>query len=65
MNLNNIVKNYLILIKQLNKEKKLIGAICAGPEFLANAGILRGIKYTTSQTPQIYEEKNEVDPFPR
>ncbi|MHA1933160.1 MAG: DJ-1/PfpI family protein, partial [Promethearchaeota archaeon] len=53
------------LIKKLNEEKKLIGAICAGPEFLAKAGILGEIKYTTSQTPQVYEEKNEVDPFPR
>ena len=53
------------LIKQLNEEKKLIAAICAGPEFLAKAGILTGIQYTASQPPQAYEEKNEVDPFPR
>lgn len=53
------------LIKQLNKEKKLIAAICAGPEFLAKAGILKDKNYTTSQTPQIYEENNDPDPFPR
>jgi putative intracellular protease/amidase len=53
------------LIQQLNEEKKLIAAICAGPEYLAKAGILGGIKYTTSQTPQVYKEKNELDPFPR
>ncbi|MFX1288691.1 MAG: DJ-1/PfpI family protein, partial [Promethearchaeota archaeon] len=28
------------LIKGLNKEKKLLAAICAGPEFLAKTGIL-------------------------
>lgn len=53
------------LIKQLNKEKKLIAAICAGPEFLAKAGILKNKRYTTSQTPQSYKEIKESDPFPR
>jgi len=53
------------LIKQLNDEKKLIAAICAGPEFLAKVGILSGKNYTTSQTAQVYEDNNELDPFPR
>ncbi|MEE9377711.1 MAG: DJ-1/PfpI family protein [Candidatus Lokiarchaeia archaeon] len=53
------------LIKQLNEEKKLLAAICAGPEFLAKSGILKGKNYTTSAEPQAYKEKNEVDPFPR
>jgi len=53
------------LIKGLNKEKKLLAAICAGPEFFAKTGILNGKKYTTSEEPQSYKEKNEVDPFPR
>lgn len=53
------------LIKQLNKEKKLIAAICAGPEFLAKAGILKNKRYTTSQTTQVYEEEKKPDPFPR
>ncbi|MBY9014072.1 MAG: DJ-1/PfpI family protein [Candidatus Lokiarchaeota archaeon] len=53
------------LIKRLNEEKKLLAAICAGPEFLAKTGILNGKKYTASAEPQSYEEKNETDPFPR
>ena len=53
------------LIKQLNEEKKLLAAICAGPEFLALSGILKSKKYTTSREPQSYEEINEKDPFPR
>ncbi|MFW9971073.1 MAG: DJ-1/PfpI family protein [Candidatus Odinarchaeota archaeon] len=53
------------LITQLNKEKKLLAAICAGPEFLAKSGVLDGKKYTTSKEPQSYEEANEKDPFPR
>ncbi|MHA1191547.1 MAG: DJ-1/PfpI family protein [Promethearchaeota archaeon] len=53
------------LIVSLNKENKLLAAICAGPEFLAKAGILEGKKYTTTAEPQSYIEKNEPDPFPR
>lgn len=53
------------LIIQLNEEKKLVAAICAGPEFLAKSGILSGRKYTTSEEAQSYEEINEKDPFPR
>lgn len=61
-----ILKPELIhLIKKLNEEKKLLAAICAGPEFLAKSGILASRKYTTSQEPQNYKEKNEEDPFPR
>lgn len=53
------------LIKCINEEKKLVAAICAGPEFLAKSGILNGKKYTTTKDPQSYEEINEKDPFPR
>ncbi|MFX1389841.1 MAG: DJ-1/PfpI family protein [Promethearchaeota archaeon] len=53
------------LIKNLNKENKMLAAICAGPEFLAKSDILEGKKYTTTQEPQNYKDKNEKDPFPR
>jgi putative intracellular protease/amidase len=53
------------LINHINKEKKLVAAICAGPEFLAKSGILNGKKYTTSALPESYQEKKEKDPFPR
>ena len=53
------------LIKGLNEEKKLVAAICAGPEFLAKSGILNGRKYTTTEETKSYEEINEKDPFPR
>ncbi|MFW9784694.1 MAG: DJ-1/PfpI family protein [Candidatus Heimdallarchaeota archaeon] len=63
---NRICKPELIrLINQINEEKKLVAAICAGPEFLAKSGILNGKKYTTSALPESYEEKKEKDPFPR
>ena len=53
------------LVKQLNEEKKLIASICAGPEFLAKMGLLDGVQYTTSETPEMYVERKELDPFPR
>ncbi len=53
------------LIKDLNEEKKLLAAICAGPEYLAKSGILSGKKYTTTRQPEAYEEENLEDPFPR
>jgi putative intracellular protease/amidase len=63
---NRICKPELIkLINKINEEKKLVAAICAGPEFLAKSGILNGKKYTTSALPESYEEKKQEDPFPR
>jgi len=54
-----------LLIKKLHEDKKMIAAICAGPEFLAKCGILDGRKYTTTVKPSEYVEKKEEDPFPR
>jgi putative intracellular protease/amidase len=53
------------LILKLMEEKKMLAAICAGPEYLAKLGILDDKKYTCSMEPEEYREKNEEDPFPR
>lgn len=53
------------LIRNLINGKKLVAAICAGPEFLAKMSILNDKKYTCSMEPHEYEVKGEKDPFPR
>jgi putative intracellular protease/amidase len=53
------------LILKLMQQKKMVAAICGGPEFLANLGILDDKKFTCSMEPEEYKEKNEEDPFPR
>lgn len=56
------------LIQNLNAKGKVLGAICAGPRFLAKAGVLDNAKYTTSLvkwTEDIEKHFNESDPFPR
>lgn len=56
------------LINKLNDEDKLLAAICAGPQYLARAGIMAGKKYTTTLTKDKLKEyfpKVLVDPFPR
>ena len=57
------------LICNLNFKKKLLGAICgAGTVFLAKAGVLSNVKYTTpivDWTHRYIEVFGEQDPFPR
>ena len=56
------------LILKLNTEAKLLGAICAGPQYLARAGVLEGRSYTTSLrtwTREHVEQFGGEDPFPR
>lgn len=56
------------LIQNLNEKGKLLGAICAGPRFLAKAGVLDSVKYTTSivsWTESHAQQFMESDPFPR
>jgi putative intracellular protease/amidase len=53
------------LILKLMEEKKMVAAICGGPEYLAKLGILNNIKYTCSMTLEEYKEMHEEDPFPR
>jgi putative intracellular protease/amidase len=56
------------LIQSINAKGKLLAAICAGPRFLAKAGVLENVKYTTSisqWTKEHAEQFKESDPFPR
>lgn len=56
------------LIQNLNTKGKLLGAICAGPRFLAKAGVLETVRYTTSianWTDSHAQRFMESDPFPR
>lgn len=66
---NHEVREELIsLIRALNEKQRLLAAICAGPRFLAKAGVLDQKKYTTSLTEwkdthrELFKEE---DPFPR
>ncbi|BCN31886.1 DJ-1/PfpI family protein [Anaeromicropila herbilytica] len=52
------------LIQKLDKDKKLICAICAAPEFLAIAGILDNHSYTTTLDENHYKENGLKNPFP-
>ena len=49
--INNRQNAILPLIRQMQAQHRLIAAICFGPQFLARAGALEGIPYTTSCTP--------------
>ena len=51
------------LLVKLNKNGKLLAAICAGPQYLAASGVLGSHSFTTSRTHELYLEKNEPDPF--
>lgn len=66
---NGEVRNELVaLIQALHNQNKLLAAICAGPRFLAKAGVLEHLNYTTSITnwTQMHKDTfNEEDPFPR
>ena len=53
------------IILHFEKAQKTIGAFCAGPIFLALAGILTDHHYTTSLSPERFQNENKVDPFPR
>ncbi len=51
------------LIKKLHIEGKILGAICAGPTFLAYAGVLKDVIYTTTRSPERFKELGVPDPF--
>lgn len=61
-------KELVALIQKLDKEKKLLAAICAGPQYLARAGVLNDRSYTTSLRRWTEEDAQRFggdDPFPR
>ena len=53
------------LIQKLDREGVLLAAICAGPIYLARAGVLDHKKYTTTLTEEYFKNNGVVDPFPR
>lgn len=53
------------LIVRLNNSNKMLAAICAGPQYLARAGVLNGKKYTTTLSEEEIAKRGVVDPFPR
>lgn len=58
----------LNIVRDMDKEQKLIAAICAAPWILAKAGVLNGRRYATS-IDQWQDSHREIfqqeDPFPR
>lgn len=52
------------LIQKLDKEGKLICAICAAPVYLAEAGILENHKYTTTLNEEYFKTNGIKDYFP-
>ncbi|WP_282939254.1 DJ-1/PfpI family protein [Paenibacillus sp. RC67] len=53
------------LIRKLDKEQKLLAAICNGPQYLGRSGILANRKFTTSCSIERIQQLGVDDPFPR
>lgn len=52
------------LIQKLDREQKLLAAICNGPQYLGRAGILDHHPFTTSNAQNKIEKLNVPNPFP-
>jgi putative intracellular protease/amidase len=52
------------LIRRLDDQGKLLAAICAGPTYLARAGVLDGRKFTHTADAAFLAKLNSPDPFP-
>lgn len=55
----------LPLVRQMDEQKKLLAAICFGPQFLGRAGVLDSHTYTTSCAEETIRQLGVADPFPR
>lgn len=53
------------LLQKLDREGKLLAAICNGPQFLGRAGILDHHQFTTSCSAEHIRSLGVTDPFPR
>jgi len=53
------------LIQKLDGEKKLLAAICFGPQYLGRAGILDHHAFTTSCSEETIRSLQVPDPYPR
>lgn len=53
------------LIQKLDKESKMLAAICAGPQYLARANVLDNKRYTTTLTKEYMDSQGKDDFFPR
>jgi putative intracellular protease/amidase len=53
------------LICKLDAEKKLLAAICFGPQYLGRAGVLDSHRFTTSCSESTIRSLQVPDPYPR
>ena len=53
------------LIRKVDAEKKLLAAICFGPQYLGRAGILDRRRFTTSCSEDTIKSLGVPDPYPR
>jgi putative intracellular protease/amidase len=53
------------LICKLDAEKKLLAAICFGPQYLGQAGVLDRRQFTTSCSEETIQSLGVPDPYPR
>lgn len=53
------------LIQQMDREEKLLAAICFGPQYLGRAGVLDHRRFTTSCSVDTIRSLQVPDPYPR